>query len=145
MMFVTTTPGPGAEVKMEFQFCVRFSSSALAASAPVPLAPWQFAPDIYTICFRKHVLIFRSFGDLKSVTSLKGNSIPHTKIIPEEKSNRDNGFPADRSLINKKNALDVNSNFEALVVKKINSDRNDIISGVDHIILSISEFWLILR
>lgn len=47
------------------------------------------------------------------------------KIIPEEKTNGDSDFSSDRSLMNDKNALGVNSNFEALVVKKINSDTGE--------------------
>ena len=47
------------------------------------------------------------------------------KIIPEEKTNGDSDFSSDRSLINDKNALVVNSKFEALIVQKINSDTGE--------------------
>ena len=47
------------------------------------------------------------------------------KIIPEEKTNGDSDFSSDRSLMNDKNALGINSNSEALVVKKINSNAGE--------------------
>ena len=48
-----------------------------------------------------------------------------SNIISEEKTNGDSDFSSDRSLMNDKNALGVNSNFEALVVKKIHSDTGE--------------------
>ena len=47
------------------------------------------------------------------------------KIIPEEKTNGDSDFSSDRSLIKDKNALGINYNPEASVVKKIHSDTGE--------------------
>ena len=99
---------------------------------PLTILPQSFAAELIPkapsiVTLKKEPLIELAVDNNSTSDGVKVDlsHLEVIKIIPEEKTNGDSDFSSDRSLIKDKNALGINYNPEASVVKKIHSDTGE--------------------